>query len=377
MKIGLILPGFSADETDWCIPVVLNLVRELAREHAVHVFTLRYPHRHGTYRVYGAAVHAFGGALTAGLGRFPLLGKALAAIVREGRRRPFDVLHGLWADEPGFLAVVAGRLLGAPAVVSLLGGELVGFPDIGYGVQLSPVGRWLVHIALRGAARVTVGSTYLQRLAQPHVLPDRLELLPLGVDTRLFHPAPQPVNPTPLVKGERKLLHVASLVPVKDQATLLRALARVVPHVPGVHLHIVGEGPLRRELQHQAGALGVREHVTFHGAVLHDCLPNWYRAADVCVLSSRFESQGMVALEAAACARPTVGTAVGLLPDLMPAPWTVPVGDDRALAEVLCRVLRNPQERTTLGQACLEAVRARYSVQETTRRLRELYATLT
>ncbi|MEZ4768392.1 MAG: hypothetical protein R2844_08195 [Caldilineales bacterium] len=52
--------------------------------------------------------------------------------------QPFDLLHGLWADEPGFTAAAAaGRLLHRPAAVSILGGELVGFPDITYGGQLS------------------------------------------------------------------------------------------------------------------------------------------------------------------------------------------------------------------------------------------------
>ncbi len=377
MRIAWMVPGISADEADWCIPVLLNLVRELAREHEVHVFALRYPHRRAVYRVYGATVHAFGGALAAGAGRFPLLGRALASIVAEHRRRPFDVLHGLWADEPGFLAAVAARLLETPAVVSLLGGELVGFADIGYGVQLSPIGRWLVRMALRGATRITVGSSYLQRLAQPRVNPHRLALLPLGVDTRLFRPASRSTGLMPLIgRGGYKLLNVASLTPVKAQATLLQALARVVLRIPDAHLHIVGEGPLRCELQHQAAALGIGEHVTFHGAVPHHHLPAWYQAADLCVLSSRFESQGMVVLEAAACARPTVGTAVGVLPDLMPATWTVPVGNAQALADVLCTVLQDVGTRAALGQACLEAVRARYTVEETARRFGELYATL-
>ena len=136
MRIGLITPGFSASETDWCIPALLALVRELARHDEVEVFTLRYPHRRESYHVYGAAVHAFGGGLAAGVSRLALLGNAMASIVRRHRRRPFDVLHGLWADEPGFLAVAGGRLLGVPSVVSLMGGELVGLRDIGYGGQL-------------------------------------------------------------------------------------------------------------------------------------------------------------------------------------------------------------------------------------------------
>lgn len=375
MRLGLIVPGFSASEDDWCIPALLNLVRELAQRHEVHVFTLRYPHRRGTYPVYGATVQAFGGATIAGPGRFPLLVQALVSIVNQHRRRPFDVLHGLWADEPGFLAVIAGRLLGVPAVVSLLGGELVSLPDIGYGGQLSRVNRWLIRVALHGAAYVTVGSSYLCRLAHPYVIPQRLRLVPLGVDTEMFRPAPKPINPTRLLEGEVKLLHVASLVPVKDQETLLQAFS----HIAGeestrVHLHIVGDGLLRRDLERLAASLGLAKHVTFHGAVPHEQMPVYYRAADLCVLSSRYESQGMVILEAGACARTIVGTAVGLLPDLVPAAQVVPVGDAQALGDALLPLVRDVGQRIEMGQAARAQVEAGYSLSHTVDVLSTLYA---
>lgn len=376
LKIGLIIPGFSASEDDWCIPAQLNLVRRLTRQVEVHVFPLRYPFHRRPYTVYDAVVHPQGGAETRGIRRLPLLRRAVAAVIAEHRSRPFSALHAMWADEPGFVAVAAGRLLGVPAVVTLLGGELVGLPDIRYGSQLSRISRWLVRLALRGAARVTAGSAYMRRLVQPYVPPDRLLPIPIGVDTRLFYPAARSIDSTPLVEGEMKLMHVASLVPVKDQATLLRALPRVVEQVPGVHLHIVGDGPLRDDLEGLAGSLGVTKHITFHGVVPYEHMPTYYRAVDLCVLTSRHESQGMVILEAAACARPTIGTAVGLLPDLAPATRAVPVGDDRALAGALLRVLQDPSALTAMRQASLEAVKAGYSLAHTVDALLALYAGL-
>ena len=376
MRIGLILPGFSASEEDWCIPTILNLIRELARYHEIYVFTLRYPHFSGGYQVYGAKVQAFGGGVTAGLHRFPLLGRALAQIMSQARRRPFDMFHGLWADEPGFLAATAGRLLGRPTVVSLLGGELVGLPDIGYGHQLSRINRRLIQIALRGAVWITTGSTYIHRLAQLHVSADRLISIPLGVDLELFHPEANPIHHLPLVEGEFKLLHVASLAPVKDQATLLHAFALVARQIPQSHLHIVGEGGLWSHLKGLARALGIRDYVTFHGAAPHDHLPAYYCAADLCVLSSRHESQAMVTLEAAACARVTVGTAVGILPDLGPAGRTTPVGDAPALAEAIMDLVGNPTQRVELGHLARGLVEAKYSLGHTVETLLALYADL-
>ncbi|HEX9923379.1 MAG TPA: glycosyltransferase [Anaerolineae bacterium] len=370
------MPGFSADEEDWCIPVLLNLVRELARRHEVHIFTLRYPPHSGTYEVYGATVHAFGGGTTAGFQRLPLLGWALITILGQAHRHSFDILHGFWADEPGFLAVTAGRLGRIPAMVSLSGGELIGLPDIGYGSQLSRLNRHLIRLALSRAAYVTVGSNYMYRLARPQVGSDRLVLMPLGVDTVLFHPNGKGANPSPLIEGTIKLLHVASLASVKDQITLLRALAMVVRSMPEVHLHITGEGSLRCDLEKLAEAFDVRTFVTFHGVVPHDRLPDYYRAADLCVLSSRHESQAMVILEAAACARATVGTAVGILPDLEQAGRTVPVGDAPALARAIMCLLRHPAKRAAMGHTARSLIENSYSLKDTVAMLQRLYAEL-
>src|SRR4029077_12484140 len=138
MKIALVVPGFSAHEQDWCIPALLNYARTLALQAEVHVFTLRWPERGGTYPVFGASVHALEGRKRLGVKVFSLWARALRAISDEHRRSPFDVLHAFWADEPGWVAAWAGGRLGIPVLLSLAGGELVGLRDIGYGLQLLP-----------------------------------------------------------------------------------------------------------------------------------------------------------------------------------------------------------------------------------------------
>jgi glycosyltransferase involved in cell wall biosynthesis len=373
MRIGLITPGFSASEEDWCIPALLDLVRELARDNQVHIFTLRYPHRRGSYSVYGATVHAFGGALVGGASRVPLLGRALASIAGVARWQPFDVLHGLWADEPGFLAVAAGRLLRTPAVVSLLGGELVAMPEIGYGGQLSRLNRWLIRLALSGAARVTTGSAYLSRLAEPHVAADRLRIAPLGVDTALFHPDTRSASPASAT-GEISLLHVASLSPVKDQATLLRAAAHLQAQGRSVELEMVGAGALEPALRALAEQLRVA--VRFRGAVPHDQLPLIYRRGSLFVLSSRYEAQCMAALEAAACGLPVVGTCVGILPELAPeAAALAQPGDPVGLAGAIAEVLDDPERRCMMGEAARARVADEFALAHCVERLRSLYDT--
>ncbi len=368
MKIGLLTPGFSADENDWCIPVLYNLVRELAREHEIHVFTLRYPHRAGTYRFHGATIHALGGAARAGVARIPLIFRALTAILGAARRKPFALLHAFWADEPGFLAVFAGGMLQIPRVVTLMGGELIGLREIGYGGQLSVVNSALTGYALRGASAVTAGSAYLAQIAKAQFPDIPVQVLPLGVDTDLFHPPAGKMSPL-FPPNQTHLLHAASLVPVKDQSTLLRALARVAQTHPNVHLHLLGDGPLRPQLEQLAQDLHLTSRLTFHGSRPHHETPAFYQSADLCVLSSRFESQGMVVLEAAACGVTTIGTAVGILPEIVPSEQIVPVGDVEALALAITSVLGDPVRRRAL-----EGGWGRFSLAQCLEDLAHIYA---
>ncbi len=373
MRIGLLAPGFSADSSDWGIPALAHLVRALSEHHEVRVFALRHPSAGGAYEAFGARVLPFAWGTRAGAVRPLLLATGVRRILREGRRRPFDLLHAFWGDEAGYLAVEAARRLGIPSVVTLMGGELVAFRDIRYGTQLSRVGRWLVRRSLARADRVTVGSAFKEAMVRPLVAGGRLRRLPVGVNTALFGPAAAPGEPALPLAGRFRLLHVASLVPVKDQETLLRALALAAPAEPDLHLHVVGGGPLRAVLERRAGALGVSGLVTFHGAVPHPALPAYYRACHVCVQSSRFESQSLATLEAGACGRGSIGTAVGFLPELDSAARTVAVGDAAALAGTIVELAREPDQAARMGDRCRAAVAASYTLSSTVAGLGRLY----
>jgi glycosyltransferase involved in cell wall biosynthesis len=365
LRVGLITPGFSAAEADWCIPAQLDLVRALAARHDVRVFALRYPHTRRGYSVYAARVTPFGAAQSRGVGRLAMLVRVLARLRREHRREPFDVLHALWAHEPGALAAWAGRSLNVPVVTALLGGELADLPAADYGGARSPVTRRLTAFALRRAARVTVGSRFLGDMAEHAGVWDaRFSVWPLGVETRRFHPRVAQDGRGPTLDGRPALLHVATLIPVKGQATLLRAFARLHADRPGARLHIAGDGPLQAALEMLARALGVADAVRFHGALRHDALPAVYRQADAFVLSSLFESQCLAALEALACGCRVAGTAVGVMPVIAPAACLAPPEDDAALAAAVARALDGPPPRPLPAHfeltACIDALETLY-----------------
>jgi glycosyltransferase involved in cell wall biosynthesis len=375
MKIGLVVPGFSADECDWCIPALRHLVRELAQADEIFVLALRYPHRVGRYACFGAEVQALGGGTKRWGYSAAVWGRALAVLAAEHRRGRFDVLHAFWANEGGALTALAGRALGVPTVVSLGGGELVGFADIRYGGQLSRSERGKTRIALTQANAVTAGSSSLLERAAPWPRgrpAGQVQRIPLGVETSLFCPAP-----TTKREGPPRLVHVASLLPIKEQRILLEAAAHL--HARGVRfeLDIVGEGPEEQRLRALANELGIAGIVHFRGAIPHDQLPDLYRAGSLFVLTSRFESQCMAVLEAAACGVPTVGTSVGVVPELAPdAAVAVRIGDAQALAEAIAALLADPARLASMGRAARARVEAEYSLERCVERFRQLYAPL-
>lgn len=329
-RLGLLVPGFSASEEDWCIPALLDLVRALAEEDDVRVFALRYPARDERYSVAGAEVIPFGGDGGGAWGRVLRFRRVVRTVVAEHRRRPFDLLHALWAHEPGALGALAAARIGRPLLVSVLGGELAHLPAIRYGGGEGPLNRHLAAFALSRARLVTAGSRFLLGSVEARVGAGRAALAPLGVSTERFFPAP-----ARRLEGEPAILSVASLVPVKGHATLLDAFSRVAAARPGAVLHLAGEGPERDAIVARADRLGVAERLRLHGAVRHEALPPLYRGADLVAVPSLFESECLAALEAAACGTPVAGSAVGVLPEIVPPERLAPPGDAASLAAAI------------------------------------------
>ena len=364
VRVALVVPGgLHPSGREQVVPLWLWLVERLARRHEVHAFALAHLPEAITYSLAGGTVHD--------LGRPGGILAQRRALVRAMRAAgPFDIVHGFFADPAGLVAVAAGRRFRIPSVVTFDSGEFVDRPDIGYGLQRSLRGRAIVSLTAQFATSVLVGSTYQARLASGHGV--AVERLPLGVDSRRFAAEGMREAPTPGLR----LLQVATLSPVKGQAVLLDALARVLKTVPDVHLDLAGQDTLGGALQARARALGLEPHVTFHGFVGHDHLPALYRRADVYVQSSLHESAPAVILEAAASGLPIVGTDVGYVADWAgESALAVPDNDPRALAGALLRVLTDSGERARLSAAARRAV-ADYDADLTTARLEAHYLRL-
>ena len=360
LRVGVVVPGWSGPDGPPALPALQEQLWRLAADHDLRVVALRHPPVRGTWLdPIGLHVTGLGLGGRAGLlGRAAVLGEGVRALQRLHTAQPFDVLHGFWADEPGAVVATAARVLRRPAIVSVMGGELVGLPAIGYGAALGRGGRWTVATALRGASLVTVGSGTLFRAVAARESDVPLRLLPLGVDLDRFaacDAAPDHRYPG----GSRELLFAGSLVPVKDPVLLLRAFARM--RTPEVRLTVAGDGPMRPDLERLAERLGIADRARFAGALPRDAMPDRYRAADLLVVTSWHEAQLMVAVEAAACRTAVVGTAVGVVPELAAAGGGVAIGgrSPSALAAALDAALRD-DHAVVMGRAAHVAAARRW-----------------
>ncbi len=226
-------------------------------------------------------------------------------------------------------------------------------------------------------------AAQLERLY--HAVPERIEIVPPGVDHRLFSPGDKSEARAALGLDPESalLLFVGRIQPLKGADVAVRALAELADENSG--LVVVGgpsgpDGePELRRLHTLVDDLGLHDRVRFVDPRPHDELTSYYRAADVCLVPSRSESFGLVALEAAACGTPVVAAAVGGLATLVVPGITgflVDGRDPAAYASCVSKLLDDPELAALVGaQASALARRYRWSI--TAGRLRRLYSDLT
>jgi glycosyltransferase involved in cell wall biosynthesis len=197
--------------------------------------------------------------------------------------------------------------------------------------------------------------------------------VPLGVDLEVWPPRdPLPRDPS----RPARLVHVASLNRVKDQTTLLRALASLMQSGLNFQMNVVGDDTLNGVVQSMAAELGLSERVRFLGFMTQRQLRPIVDAADLMIVSSRHEAGPFVMLEAAVAGVPTVGTAVGHIREWSPAAAAcVPVGDWARLAASISQLLQDEDLRLRIAREALRRA-VREDADYTAECFQKLYASL-
>ncbi|MFC1949365.1 glycosyltransferase [Chloroflexota bacterium] len=179
--------------------------------------------------------------------------------------------------------------------------------------------------------------------------PERISVIPCGVNLELFHPVDkESVRQELGLTNEKIILFVGRIEPLKGLEQLLKAIP-LLRNSQGARLVIIGgDENSQTEVERLEGLsrhLGIEESVTFLGSIKQERLPYYYSAADTCVLSSYYESFGLVALESLACGTPVVSTDVGNLKDIIrqgETGYVIADNEPRHLAEKIDLLLSKP-----------------------------------
>ncbi|HEX5734936.1 MAG TPA: glycosyltransferase [Blastocatellia bacterium] len=225
----------------------------------------------------------------------------------------------------------------------------------------------------RCSAIIATSPNYITSSSILSTLRDRCRVIPHGITVERFQNR-DPVATARLREqyGPRTVISVGRLIYYKGFKYLIQAMSKVEGR-----LLIVGDGPLRSELEREARNRRVADRVIFLGEV-EDVAP-YYHASDLFVLASiaRSEAFGIVQLEAMACGKPVINTRLDSGVPFVSLDGvtgiTVPAADPDALAGAINLLLDNPELRSKYGEAARRRVEQEFSLDQMVRRTFHLY----
>jgi teichuronic acid biosynthesis glycosyltransferase TuaC len=215
-------------------------------------------------------------------------------------RRDFDLIDAHYFYPDGVAAMLLGRALGRPVVITARGS------DLNIIARHAMPRQWIGWAARHADGLVAVSSGLKQRLVELGIAAERVRVLRNGVDLALFRPYDREAARQTLGFVGPTALAVGNLVALKRHNLIVEALTQL----PELELVIVGDGPERAAIENLARERGVADRVRLLGRVPQDRLPEFYSAADLLVLVSTHEGWPNVLLESMACGTPVLVSAI-------------------------------------------------------------------
>ena len=262
-----------------------------------------------------------------------------------GTRRP-DFVVSFYLLPHALYAEAARRLFGTRTVPVTISEQ-----DVKLGLSRRPFAG-----AVRAAHAVGVRGLQSARLLRESGIPEG----------RIFSPPnlydPDYYAPDPSVPKDIDVLVVGNLVAVKRLDRLIEAVALLAPRRPGLKVSLVGDGVLRRELEHRVRELGLQERVRFEGARPFAEVVSWLRRSRMLVMTSAMEGLPQAMIEAMSCGVPVVIADTGDVTTLArheENAWILPEATAQAVADAIDRLLGDARLYQRLAEGSL-AMRERF-----------------
>lgn len=375
MRVAWITTGFSKNENDFGgAAAIHNLAKELSLNDEIElvIFSLYYPVRQPEYYFYKAKVFSFarkGGPSKAG--KLYLWNNCRRKFEAEHLRKPFDLVHSMWAGESGYVASRICKKFKIPFIANICGGELAEIPRIKYGSRTQFWQKTLVDLTLERSDKIIAGSDYIIEKIRSYYndsIYNKAVKIPFGVDEKMFFPLKKKTQNTNPV-----LITIGSSVPVKAHNILVTALKIVTHQSPDIKLIICGRDD-KRILTSLIKKLHLAGNVRLTGFIDYGKISILLNDADIFVLSSLYESQNMSIIEAAFCGLPVVSTNIGIAGEITDhiAEPSNPVH----LAGKIIEVINNYPEELNKSLGKIPELIEKFSLQSSVKKFIALYRSM-
>ena len=298
----------------------------------------------------------------------------VAAVVREHRIEPFDVIHAQYGYPTGLAALEVSRLLGVPNVVSIQGGD-------GHWVGgCCTTHKTAMQAVLNHAGAVLIGSrSFAEEVSGHHGTPqDRFTIVPGATDVDRFRPHPD--RSIGALGQPATLLYHGRVDLRKGVLELVEAFALLVESGRDLRLVVSGIGPDVNAVGERVEMLALGDRVELLGYASYDQAPTVYHRGDLFVSPTYSEGFSNTILEAMASGLPIVSTrTVGVVDCLMDGrnALLVEPQDVDGLTWAISRLLDDDDLRTRLAEQALDEVRTLYSWPAVVRQIEHVYADVT
>lgn len=298
---------------------------------------------------------------TFGLGRVGYF-FAIPILRRLASRYCPDIVHAQYLTSYGFLAALAGL---HPLILTAWGTDVLISP------YKSRILRWFGSYAVRNADVITTVAQHMNAaVAELGVPIERISTIPFGVDSQRFLP-PVARQAYPL-----RLICTRSLSPIYSIHTLLIAVQKVVAQGLNLQVDLVGDGPLKKELEAQVNRSGLSSLISFHGHVDPARMASLLADAHMFVSPAISDGNNVSLNEAMSCACFPIATDIPAN-----AQWITdgvngflyPSGDSDCLAERIIQAARDVNLRERAGIINREIVETRADWTKSVVRMREIY----
>jgi L-malate glycosyltransferase len=277
------------------------------------------------------------------------------------QRNRIQIINVQYPTDCFFYLALCGRLRDKALVTSVHGADL--FPD---GVPPRSYSR-LFKFLLRSSKLIVSPSRFLEQMVLAHHpdLTGKTTYIHNGIRFDEVNSISGEINST---NQDPYVFCISAYKPQKAIDVLIRAFAIVHASHPSLRLVIVGDGPLRAELSHLAHSLGLAEHIDLLGPKRAADVIELLKSAKLFVLPSRFETFGIVILEAMACQKPLVTTTAGGIPEIVQNKLNgilVEPDDPKALAQAINEVLADDILQMRLAANGLKTAREQFNFTRT------------